>query len=937
MFLIVRVVFLTRIRGYHSLIALQLFVIMISVLLLVFLRLIHPKQRTQPPCSSSQNMKWPNYPTDTNTTINIGYAPNTEVTLAIVQEIREQIKTHFSNAAADLIFFRGFQSEYQLVKFYCANYSAIHIAFIFRDEANISNSYVNSDIDSCKWGAISNNWVSTKEELPDYLEIVLRPSPYFAVSDFWRTETAFTHNKACCARKTTDYTMRTGMLLQLITDAIIKHSSSTRLEYTLFTQPINCQHEPIDSLQKLLRFVMPIVVLASYLPTAVIVVHEILMEDKEHLRKTLSYVGVHEFVYTASWTLVVVVEISLLAGTTTAICFLPGGFSALRNSDPGIIFLFFVLCGLAFIAHTALLTSFLSRGECAVPVIVFINIMQILFVVYTAIYNEKLNEIENLLYSFLTFYILNTGCNLILKYEKTGEGMSWTSIWIPPSITDTISLYMCLVMLVMSISVSVSISLVHSKSHYLHAKVTDIFMAMHDKFTSNIIKNHNDNQRMNASISGSAEERKRFFEEDLNLKIFLHFDYEHKQTSKTECQNSSLSFHVYNMKTTALLGCPQTDHLKVMSILSGHTEHVSANVTVCGVPLKEYLKINPTFIGFCSQQSSVFRWLSVKENIQIFSELKSFSLQTLHSELITQCGLHELLHVRAGKLSAYWSNMFKLVLAILGDHQMLFIEDPMKTIDHYHTRRMLNVLKHLLTSRTCVFLTTSADTAFYLADKVAVNIEDDTVCFGSTDFVRYCFGAGYRLDMSLHAGWNADILISYMQLFVPTLIVLERSTYELICILPRNFRNKFEFLMSNLHSKDKMFGIQSLQINEIRMDDLLIQLRCKDTAQAHLHEIENYRLTTEAFSLTSWPNSESKPKLLYSAIVRTSSGRFSLLKKCSSHNISLCRQSISETDLRNSFTGSWKSSLSIFHKLPFMTTHISPIPSSSAVDEIKET
>lgn len=68
---------------------------------------------------------------------------------------------------------------------------------------------------------------------------------------------------------------------------------------------------------------------------------------------------------------------------------------------------------------------------------------------------------------------------------------------------------------------------------------------------------------------------------------------------------------------------------------------------------------------------------------------------------------------------------------------------------------------------------------------------------------------------------NVEGLIDYMQLFVSSLVVLKKSKYVLITLLPLSSRHLFEFLLGNLHMRDKELNITSLEISEITMDDLL--------------------------------------------------------------------------------------------------------------------
>lgn len=82
-----------------------------------------------------------------------------------------------------------------------------------------------------------------------------------------------------------DYTSE-GMiiLLQLVTEALIKNKTSKSPNYKLSTLGFGCQQKWIDHIQKSLRFAMPIIISVAYIPSAVIVACEMTKENTRNMK-----------------------------------------------------------------------------------------------------------------------------------------------------------------------------------------------------------------------------------------------------------------------------------------------------------------------------------------------------------------------------------------------------------------------------------------------------------------------------------------------------------------------------------------------------------------------------------------------------------------------------------------------------------------------------
>jgi len=101
-------------------------------------------------------------------------------------------------------------------------------------------------------------------------------------------------------------------------------------------------------------------------------------------------------------------------------------------------------------------------------------------------------------------------------------------------------------------------------------------------------------------------------------------------------------------------------------------------------------------------------------------------------EMVERVGLAEQADVRVGKLSGGQQRRLDVALALVGDPELLFLDEPTTGFDPNARRNAWEIVKHLTTLGKTVFLTTHfMDEAQYLADRAAVIANGEIVVEGT--------------------------------------------------------------------------------------------------------------------------------------------------------------------------------------------------------------
>jgi ABC-2 type transport system ATP-binding protein len=180
----------------------------------------------------------------------------------------------------------------------------------------------------------------------------------------------------------------------------------------------------------------------------------------------------------------------------------------------------------------------------------------------------------------------------------------------------------------------------------------------------------------------------------------------------------------------ALLGPNGAGKTTTVEILEGYRRRDDGEVTVFGFdPGRERAKILPR-IGIVLQKTGVDRYLTVAETVALYASY--YPKPRSPSEVVDLVGLTEKRNSRLTTLSGGQLRRMDMAVALAGDPDLLFLDEPTTGFDPSARREAWEVVKNLASLGKTVLLTTHyMDEAQYLADRVAVIADGRIVAEGA--------------------------------------------------------------------------------------------------------------------------------------------------------------------------------------------------------------
>jgi len=182
----------------------------------------------------------------------------------------------------------------------------------------------------------------------------------------------------------------------------------------------------------------------------------------------------------------------------------------------------------------------------------------------------------------------------------------------------------------------------------------------------------------------------------------------------------------------ALLGPNGAGKSSIVEILEGYRSKTSGSVSVLGFdPAKAEREFRER-IGIVLQETAVEPQLTVKEAIDVYGSMYPNRRET--GELIELVGLEEKTDARIKTLSGGQRRRLELALGIVGDPEVIFLDEPTTGFDPSARRQAWSIVQNLTSLGKTVLLTTHyMDEAQFLADRVAVIAKGRIVAEGTPD------------------------------------------------------------------------------------------------------------------------------------------------------------------------------------------------------------
>ncbi|CAN5421780.1 ABC transporter ATP-binding protein [soil metagenome] len=205
----------------------------------------------------------------------------------------------------------------------------------------------------------------------------------------------------------------------------------------------------------------------------------------------------------------------------------------------------------------------------------------------------------------------------------------------------------------------------------------------------------------------------------------------------------------------AFLGPNGAGKTTTVETLEGYRDRTEGEVTVLGIDPAEANRGWRERIGIVLQECEMQPQLTVRETLDLYAGY--YREPRGVDETIEVVGLEEKAEERAGKLSGGQQRRLDVAIALIGDAELLFLDEPTTGCDPQARRQTWTAIANLKQLGKTIFLTTHyMDEAQFLADRVAIIADGKIVAEGAPDELGGRATAATVITFRLPAGVEAS-------------------------------------------------------------------------------------------------------------------------------------------------------------------------------------
>eukprot|EP00047_Mylnosiga_fluctuans_P017548 m.62444 g.62444 ORF g.62444 m.62444 type:complete len:913 (+) comp7137_c2_seq4:3-2741(+) len=629
---------------------------------------------------------------------------------------------------------------------------------------------------------------------------------------------------------------------QGINAAIAEQAGHPELAETLFSLLMQRFPQPPytdDPFINAIKFGMPMLLMLSFLFTAINIVRSIVLEKERRLKESMKMMGLKNWVHWAAWW----TDFTIFLGVSVLIMtvLLKGG-TVLPNSDGTVVFFFLFVYALASISFCFFLSALFSRastGAAAGGILWFMAYMPYLFI---GPRYDTMGMGAKQGVCILSTTCMSMGANIISTMEAQGAGVQWANISEPPSIDDNFAFGNVIGMLFFDIFFYSLLTWYIEgvfpgdygvpRPWYFPFQPSYWCTPRARPLDSDDIPllGGAESEEDHVHVDSAAFERE---PEGLHAGISVR-GLRKVFGTKVAVQNTWLN--MYEGQVTALLGHNGAGKTTTFRMLTGDAPMSYGRIAIDGYDVEREMTKVRRRIGYCPQYNGLIDLMTGFETLCYFARLRGVREDQVHdlaARLIKEFDLSKICNKPSGTYSGGNKRKLSTAIALVGDPPVVFLDEPTTGMDPGSKRMMWIALSKVLERGQSIVLTShSMEECEALCTRLAIMVNGQFQCIGSIQHLKSRFGRGYQLKIKTDPRGRLPELKAFVASSFAHCNLKEEYNGELTYQIEQE-EHGWSYLFAKCEEAKSHFDIKDYSISQTSLEQVFL------TFAAHQNSEEN--------------------------------------------------------------------------------------------------
>merc|ERR1711861_83679 len=188
-------------------------------------------------------------------------------------------------------------------------------------------------------------------------------------------------------------------------------------------------------------------------------------------------------------------------------------------------------------------------------------------------------------------------------------------------------------------------------------------------------------------------------------------------------------------------------------------------------------------LAVVNQHNTLWDALSCADHLRLFARLRMLENEVEDAVAATLARVELLNHADkpAGRLSGGMKRKLCGACALIGDPQIVLLDEPSAGLDPVSQRNLWNLIKATMAGRAVVLTTHSMVEADFLCDRIGIMVQGQLRCLGTSDHLKQRYASGYELVVKIEDDALEGVSAFVKERFGATLAAADAGTltYEL--------------------------------------------------------------------------------------------------------------------------------------------------------------
>jgi len=310
-----------------------------------------------------------------------------------------------------------------------------------------------------------------------------------------------------------------------------------------------------------------------------------------------------------------------------------------------------------------------------------------------------------------------------------------------------------------------------------------------------------------------------------------------------------ISLGVRQGECFGLLGPNGAGKTTTLAVLTGEVRPPTAGtVHICGHNVADAQGLWEAYqvLGVCPQVNPLWETITGEDHLHFYGRVKGVPeqrLETTVKTLLQRLGLLADAKKKAGLYSGGMKRKLSVAIALIGYSPLLFLDEPSAAVDAGAKRHLWKVIKRRRADQTVVLTTHSMEEAEALCDRLAIQVQGQLRCLGTSSHIKRKYGSGCQLELfcnevststsqarlSMAAPTASPVVLDFVLEFIsPRAELIEyHSGRYLFQLPPRNSEDgaatKLGTVFTKLQEKKEQVGIVDYSVTQPSLEQVFLR------------------------------------------------------------------------------------------------------------------